>query len=84
MSRCKKTEKLKVVKAKMLAAERDRMERLCIITFMPMRGYNERKRLDEWSEKVHAMTDAELVKEFNKRDGDHILERGCAPEDEEE
>jgi hypothetical protein len=80
MSKHKKVVKQHEVAAKMLKEARDRMEQFCINDFTPMRGFNEQARYEAWVAKVKAMSDRELAVEFNKRDGDHVLQHGCAPE----
>jgi hypothetical protein len=80
MSKHKKIEKAKADKAAQLKAERDRMEQFCINDFGPMKGFKQLEKYEAWVAKIKAMTLPELVKEFNKRDGDHVLQHGCPPE----
>jgi len=83
MSKLKKVEQAKTKKAQVEAAERIRMEQFVIYDYTPLHSYNELEKYEAWVAKVKAMTTAELVKEFNKRDGDHVLKFGCKPEDME-
>ena len=70
-----------------LNEERERMVRFCSLDFRAIGKPGSRwsqSRQAIFDERLEKMTLAELTAEYNRRDGDHVLEHGCTPEQREE
>jgi len=87
MNKAERIQKAKEDQEAFVKSERARMERFCSQDFRAIGKPGSRwavARQAAFDERLKNMTMAELTTEYNRRDGDHVKDHGCMPEDKEE
>ena len=83
MNKAKRLQKAAHDELVRLAKAREKMVRFCSMDFRAIGKPNShwnRSRQAIFDARLERMTLAELTVEYNRRDGDHVLDHGCTPE----